>query len=69
MVVIGVGKASMYLRWSDKQGLLIDALKSQLLRVADVDTGTLRDDLVALARHVLELYLGGRPSASVTRRG
>lgn len=54
----GVGKASIYLRWSDKQSVLIDALESQLGHVADVDTGTLRGDLVALARQMLELYLG-----------
>lgn len=54
----GVGKASIYLRWSDKQSLLVDALHSRLGHVADVDTGTLRGDLVELARQMLELYLG-----------
>lgn len=54
----GVGKASIYLRWSDKQSVLVDALHSRLGHVADMDTGTLRGDLVALARQMLDLYLG-----------
>jgi AcrR family transcriptional regulator len=61
----GVGKASIYLRWSDKQSVLIDALASQLGHVGDVDTGTLRGDLVALARQMLELYLGGTGRAAL----
>lgn len=54
----GVGKASIYLRWSDKQGVLLDALHSQLGHIADADTGSLRGDLVELARQMLRLYLG-----------
>jgi len=61
----GVGKASIYLRWSDKQSLLVDALHAQLGHVADVDTGTLRGDLVELARQMLELYLGDAGRAAL----
>lgn len=61
----GVGKASIYLRWSDKQGVLVDALQSYLGHIADVDTGTLRGDLVGLARQLLELYLGETGRAAV----
>jgi AcrR family transcriptional regulator len=45
----GVGKATVYLRWSSKEALLTDAVTLLLARVADVDTGTLRGDLVQLA--------------------
>ena len=54
----GVGKASIYLRWSDKHGVLVDALHRYLGHIADVDTGTLRGDLIELARQLLDLFLG-----------
>jgi len=54
----GVGKASLYLRWSSKEALLADALTMRLARVADVDTGTLHGDLVELATQMLDIYAG-----------
>lgn len=54
----GVGKASLYLRWSTKEALLTDAVTWRLARVADVDTGTLRGDLVELATQMLDIYAG-----------
>lgn len=54
----GVGKASIYLRWSTKESLLTDALATRIIDIADTDTGTLRGDLVDLARQMLRLYLG-----------
>jgi AcrR family transcriptional regulator len=54
----GVGKASLYLRWSSKEALLTDAVTWRLARVADVDTGTLRGDLVELATQMLDIYAG-----------
>jgi AcrR family transcriptional regulator len=54
----GVGKASIYLRWPNKEALLVAALESRLSRVKDIDTGSVRDDLVALARQVLHAFLG-----------
>ncbi|MFJ4828618.1 TetR/AcrR family transcriptional regulator [Streptomyces sp. NPDC088747] len=54
----GVGKASVYLRWRNKEDLLIQALSQRLERVSDVDTGTVRGDLVQLVRQQLELYAG-----------
>ena len=54
----GVGKASIYLRWHSKEDLLVEALRQRVGVIADVDTGTLRDDLIQLARQVLDLYLG-----------
>jgi len=54
----GVGKASLYLRWNTKEALLTDAVTWRLARVADVDTGTLRGDLVELATQMLDIYAG-----------
>lgn len=54
----GVGKASIYLRWPNKEALLVAALSSRLSGVRDIDTGSVRDDLVALARQVLGTFLG-----------
>src|SRR4051812_8299899 len=54
----GVGKASLYLRWSSKEALLADALGTGLPRVSDVDTGTLHGDLVELATQILDAYAG-----------
>jgi AcrR family transcriptional regulator len=64
----GVGKASLYLRWSSKETLLTDAVTLRLARVTDVDTGTLHDDLVELARQVLDVYAGstGRAASRLT---
>ena len=61
----GVGKASIYLRWSDKHALLVDVLSSTLIRPGDVDTGSLRGDLVALARHHVGSYVGEHKEAAL----
>ena len=62
----GVGKASLYLRWSSKEALLTDALVAELPQVSDVDTGDLHGDLVELATQMLDLYVG--PSSRVALR-
>jgi AcrR family transcriptional regulator len=54
----GVGKASIYLRWPNKEALLAGALDSRVGRIEDIDTGAVRDDLIALARQMLALFLG-----------
>ncbi|MEU4243408.1 TetR/AcrR family transcriptional regulator [Actinoplanes sp. NPDC026619] len=61
----GVGKASLYLRWSSKESLLTDALTTGLLRVSDVDTGTLHGDMVELATQMLDLYSGPASRAAL----
>ncbi|MER7278559.1 TetR/AcrR family transcriptional regulator [Dactylosporangium sp. NPDC000244] len=61
----GVGKASLYLRWSTKEALLADALAAGLVRVSDVDTGTLRGDLIELATQVLDRYTGPSSRAAL----
>jgi AcrR family transcriptional regulator len=45
----GVSKATIYRRWSSKEALVIDALRSAIDPVSAVDHGTLGDDL----RHYL----------------
>ncbi|GAA2528769.1 TetR/AcrR family transcriptional regulator [Winogradskya humida] len=64
----GVGKASLYLRWSSKETLLTDAVTLRLARVFDADTGTLHGDLVQLAGQVLDIYTGstGRAASRLT---
>ncbi|MDF1604973.1 TetR/AcrR family transcriptional regulator [Nocardioides sp. YIM 152315] len=44
----GFGKSTLYLRWTDKDALLTEAVRRRSRQVADVDTGTLRGDLTAL---------------------
>ncbi|WP_238019067.1 TetR/AcrR family transcriptional regulator [Dactylosporangium sp. AC04546] len=61
----GVGKASLYLRWSTKEALLTDAVNTGLVRVSDVDTGTLHGDLVELATQILGLYAGPSSRAAL----
>ncbi|HEX5198789.1 TetR/AcrR family transcriptional regulator [Paractinoplanes rhizophilus] len=61
----GVGKASLYLRWNNKEALLTDALALGLPEVADVDTGTLHGDLIELATQMLDLYLGPTSRAAM----
>lgn len=53
-----VGKSALYRRWASPADLLLQTLQDRWYRVADIDTGTLRGDLVALARHCLESLTG-----------
>ena len=61
----GVGKASIYLRWESKERLLTEVLGTRMLDIADVDSGTLRGDLVELARQLLDLYRGPNRQAAL----
>jgi AcrR family transcriptional regulator len=61
----GVGKASIYLRWPTKEALLGAALTLRMAAIADIDTGTVRGDLMELARQLLHLYLGGSGRAAL----
>ena len=54
----GVGKPSIYLRWKTKEQLLTGALQAGIANVDDVDTGSIRTDLIELARQLLKIYLG-----------
>jgi AcrR family transcriptional regulator len=44
----GVGKATVYRRWKNKEDLLLAALGSLKSPLPDPDTGSVRDDLIAL---------------------
>ena len=44
----GVGKATVYRRWKNKEDLLLAALGSLKSPLPDPDTGSARDDLIAL---------------------
>ncbi len=66
-----VGKASIYLRWQTKEALLVEALRRRVGIIAEVDTGSLREDLVQLACQMLDLYLGdaGRAALRLSLEG
>jgi AcrR family transcriptional regulator len=52
----GVGRPTIYRRWSSKPALVVAALvQSSLLAVPVLDTGSLRDDLIAVQRRQVEL--------------
>ena len=53
----GVGKSTVYLRWQDKDTLLTDAVSQRGESLGDVDTGTLRGDLEAVAVNLFHHYL------------
>jgi AcrR family transcriptional regulator len=52
----GVGKGSVYLRWGSATDLLLEALQTEVKWVDDPDTGTLRDDLMSMAKQLLRVY-------------
>jgi AcrR family transcriptional regulator len=66
-----VGKASIYLRWQTKEALLVEALRLRVGIIDEVDTGSLREDLVRLARQMLDLYLSdaGRAAQRLSLEG
>jgi AcrR family transcriptional regulator len=49
-----VGKATIYRRWSSKEDLAIEALLSLQAEVPHIDTGNLREDLIALVQGGLQ---------------
>jgi AcrR family transcriptional regulator len=53
----GCGKSTVYLRWKDKDSLLTDAVRMRTLGIDDVDTGSFRGDLEALAANLFHHYL------------
>lgn len=52
----GVGKSSIYLRWPDKETLLVDAVVARS-HAPDTDTGSLRGDLEELVTFLLGHFL------------
>lgn len=53
-----VGKSSIYLRWSDATTLLLDSLQAAIDLPYDTDTGSVRGDLLLLARSIMRLLAG-----------
>lgn len=58
----GVSKATIYRRWTSKEQLVLDALRSALSPLDDVDTGTLVDDLRAYLGELADRMERGRMS-------
>lgn len=54
----GVGKSSLYRRWSDREQLLRDALQARWLPVHNIDSGTLKGDLRELAQMIFNNRTG-----------
>lgn len=48
----GVGKATIYRRWSSKEELILAAAETVVADVPTPDTGSIRDDLLVLAKAV-----------------
>lgn len=61
----GVGKASIYLRWPNKEALLVSAIEGRISTIADIDTGNIRDDLIQLAEQLLGSYFGESGPATI----
>lgn len=60
----GVGKAGLYSRWAGRQELLRQTFEARWLAPARIDTGTLRGDLISLARQVFAAYAGDNAGVS-----
>ena len=53
----GVGKTTIYRRWSSKEELVMEAMRHVLIDVPFVDTGNFRNDLVALLKTVYQGFM------------
>lgn len=53
----GIGKPALYRRWSSRGELLAQTFRARWFDVERIDTGSLRDDLHALARTTLDHML------------
>ncbi|MEY9212439.1 TetR/AcrR family transcriptional regulator [Thermobifida halotolerans] len=62
----GVGKASLYLRWSSKEELLTEAVASRFAPIAEIDNGDVHTDLLEFADLLMELFHG--PDGLAARR-
>jgi AcrR family transcriptional regulator len=62
----GVGPAAILRRWKSKSELLAAAIRAAERPLPDLDTGSSREDLLVLARHLVLLYRG--PSGVVGLR-
>jgi len=53
----GVGKTTIYRRWSSKKALVLDALKTLNTEVSVVDTGNFHEDATAFLHDTVRAYL------------
>ena len=53
----GVGKSTIYRRWSSKEDLVVDAVAGVFTEAARPDTGTVRQDLIESARELHGLMI------------
>lgn len=58
-----VGKSSIYLRWPDNTALLLNTLEARIAVPYDVDTGSVRGDLVEIARSIFAVLTGDAGNA------
>lgn len=54
----GVGKTTVYRRWSSKEALVRAAVETFVSWIPIPDTGSVRDDLLALERQAVSVYRG-----------
>lgn len=54
----GVGKATVYRRWKEKEAVVAAAVEGAVRRITVPDTGALRTDLLHLMRRAVSLYRG-----------
>jgi AcrR family transcriptional regulator len=56
----GVGKTTIYRRWSSKEDLVIDAIDELIFDVQPPDTGSVREDLVEMLTTVQTIFTTSR---------
>lgn len=54
----GVGKSALYRRWADRGELLREMLEARWYPIGNIDEGSLRGDLLALARACFNMVAG-----------
>ena len=56
----GVGKATIYRRWSSREGIVVAALERFVDEIRVPDTGSLREDLTIFLSDAVRAYLSSR---------
>jgi AcrR family transcriptional regulator len=64
-----VGKSSIYLRWPDNTALLLDTLEARIDLPTDIDTGSVRGDLLALSLSIFRMLTGDAGDALLRLSG
>ncbi|MGH2662734.1 MAG: TetR/AcrR family transcriptional regulator [Actinomycetota bacterium] len=63
----GVGKTTIYRRWTSKEDLLVDAIDQLIFHVEAPDTGSLREDLVEMLTTLQTIFTSSRAGAIFPR--